>query len=120
MLNDRRAGGDILAGDFICASRLNKIGLEQKVRKSMVHKAFKTAVFLIWCSAYAAWATPSYTFTLTGVTGNYLAGVYTSPYFATINDDQGHSLVGIPVICDDFATDSYVGQTFQATVTTVA
>jgi hypothetical protein len=53
-------------------------------------------------------------FKLTGVSGASMAGVYTSPYTATIN--------GVPVlaICDDYATDSYIGDSFTATVTNVA
>jgi hypothetical protein len=51
---------------------------------------------------------------LTGVNGNSYAGVYTSPYSATVNG------VATTVICDDFSTESSIGQTWTANVTTVA
>jgi hypothetical protein len=51
---------------------------------------------------------------LTGVNGNSYAGVYTSPYYATVNG------VATTVICDDFSTESSIGETWQANVTTVA
>jgi len=53
-------------------------------------------------------------FTLTGVSGASMAGVYTSPYKATID--------GVPVlaICDDYSAHSYIGQSFSAEVTNVA
>jgi hypothetical protein len=51
---------------------------------------------------------------LTGVNGNSYDGVYTSPYTAQVGG------VSTTVICDDFATESYVGETWQATVTNVA
>jgi len=74
------------------------------------------AAALILSCAPSAFAT--YTFTLTGVTPQYsnLGGVYTSPYVADISGIG----TGIKVICDDFATDSYIGQSFQATVTQVS
>jgi hypothetical protein len=48
-------------------------------------------------------------------TGNNLGGVYIGPYIATIN--------GVPdfkVICDDFLADTYVGESWTASVTTLA
>jgi len=51
---------------------------------------------------------------LTGVNGNSYDGVYTSPYYATING------VATTVICDDFETESYLGETWLAKVTNVA
>ena len=63
------------------------------------------------------WAAPSFAsdFTLTGVQGGVMGGVYTSPYTATIGFQQG-----VLVICDDFVTESYIGDTFTATGTSVA
>jgi hypothetical protein len=47
--------------------------------------------------------------TLTGVgTGANMGGVYTSPYVASING------VSTYVICDDFTTDVWVGDTWEA------
>ena len=56
------------------------------------------------------------TMTLTGVgAGNVLDGVYTSPYTGTVG-----GVANTPVICDDFADDSYIGESWSATVSTVA
>ena len=52
---------------------------------------------------------------LTGVgQGNVMAGVYTSPYTGTID--------GTPttIICDDFADDSFLNESWSANVSTVA
>jgi hypothetical protein len=51
---------------------------------------------------------------LTGVNGYSYDYVYTDPYYATVNG------VATTVICDDFATESSIGQTWQANVTNVA
>jgi len=54
--------------------------------------------------------------TLTGVgTGNSLDGIYTGPYTGTVG-----GVANTPVICDDFADDSYIGESWSATVSTVA
>lgn len=50
---------------------------------------------------------------LTGVNGQSYAGVYTSPYQATING------VATTVICDDFGTESSINETWNAYVTSV-
>jgi len=95
---------------------------EGRTVMTLSNKALWTAGILLFCFASGnALATPSYNFTLTGVNGNYLGGVYTSPYYASIKDGDGNVIgVGVAVICDDFATDSYVGQSFWATATSVA
>ena len=54
------------------------------------------------------------TLTSTGA-GNVLDGVYTSPYTGTVG-----GVANTPVICDDFADDSYVGESWSATVSSVA
>ncbi|HEX4076225.1 MAG TPA: PEP-CTERM sorting domain-containing protein [Candidatus Acidoferrales bacterium] len=54
--------------------------------------------------------------TLTGVgAGNSLDGIYTSPYTGTVG-----GVANTPVICDDFADDSFIGESWSATVSTVA
>ncbi|HEX4002738.1 MAG TPA: PEP-CTERM sorting domain-containing protein [Candidatus Acidoferrales bacterium] len=54
--------------------------------------------------------------TLTGVgNGNSLDGVYTGPYTGTVG-----GVANTPVICDDFADESYIGESWSATVSTVA
>jgi len=100
-------------------------GSEQKSEGPTVitnsNKALWTAGILLFCSASGALATPTYNFTLTGVNGSSMGGVYTSPYYADIRDSAGNFIgTGIAVICDDFATDSYVGQSFTVTATSVA
>jgi hypothetical protein len=65
------------------------------------------------CFLPAAFGQPAY-MDLTGVNGNSYDGVYTSPYYATVNGVQ------TTVICDDFETESYIGETWYANVTNVA
>jgi len=52
---------------------------------------------------------PTVTFNLTGVSGGVLGGVYTSPYLGNI--DNGAT---IPVICDDFSSESYIPESWTA------
>jgi hypothetical protein len=60
---------------------------------------------------------PTTTFNLTGVgSGANLAGVYTSPYSGTVSPGTPT----IPVICDDFADDSYVPEQWTANVTSLS
>ena len=47
--------------------------------------------------------------------GTVLDGVYTSPYTGTVG-----GVANTAVICDDFADDSYVGESWSATVSSVA
>jgi len=55
------------------------------------------------------------TMQLTGVNGGSAGGVYTDPYYGTVNG------VAATLICDDYADHSWVGPpTWQATVTNVA
>jgi hypothetical protein len=53
--------------------------------------------------------------TLTGAGSNILAGVYIGPYYATINGQAN-----VPIICDDFSDESYIGESWSATKTTVS
>jgi len=63
------------------------------------------------CLASAAFSQTSVT--LTGPTsGPVYDGIYMSPYYATVG-----GVANTPVICDDFADDSYFGRTWNATVT---
>ena len=66
----------------------------------------------------SAWAdTPPQTviFNLTGVSGGVYGNVYTSPYLGNINGGST-----IPVICDDFADDSYLPESWHAYDTNLA
>ncbi len=67
---------------------------------------------LLCAAAGVADNPPTTTMMLTGVAGPVMGGVYTSPYVATIG-----SAVGVNVICDDFADDSYVNESWTAYVT---
>jgi hypothetical protein len=59
----------------------------------------------------------SATVTLTGVNGNYVGNVYTSPYFATIDDTTtGVTTNGVPIVCDDFLHNVYMGETWTASI----
>lgn len=51
---------------------------------------------------------------LTGVNGSSYAGVYTSPYYATVNG------VATTVICDDFGTESSLNESWTAYVSNVS
>jgi hypothetical protein len=53
--------------------------------------------------------------TLTGAGSNILAGIYIGPYYATIGTQTN-----VPVICDDFTDDSYIGEGWTANKTTVS
>ncbi len=71
-----------------------------------------TALFLSSVGANLAWAA---NFQLSSAGNNIvLDGVYISPYTALING------VSTTVICDDFADEVSIGETWQATVSTVA
>jgi hypothetical protein len=51
---------------------------------------------------------------LTGVNGSSYAGIYTSPYYATVNG------VATTVICDDFGTESSINESWTAYVSNVS
>jgi hypothetical protein len=48
--------------------------------------------------------------TMTGAGNNVMGGVYVGPYYATVN-----GVANTPVICDDFADDSYIGHSWNFT-----
>jgi hypothetical protein len=60
-----------------------------------------------------AWADVS--FTINGVNGNNLGGVYTDPYFASINGG-----LTIPAFCDDFTDNVSVPETWTASETNLS
>jgi hypothetical protein len=51
--------------------------------------------------------------TLTGVSGGSVNGVDTSPYYATVG-----STTGVPIVCDDYWHEVYIGESWSATVNT--
>jgi len=73
------------------------------------------AVALILLSASASFAQGTATITLTGV-GNAttLGNVYVDPYTATVN--LGSGAVSTAVICDDWADDTYVGESWTTNI----
>jgi hypothetical protein len=80
------------------------------MRRSWYLIAVTLALMFLATGPLAALPPPTVTFNLTGVgTGANLGGVYTSPYTGNINGGSSMS-----VICDDFADDSYVPETWTA------
>lgn len=69
---------------------------------------YLTAVALL-CLAPCALAQNA-SITLTGAGSNVMAGVYVGPYTATING------VSTQVICDDFADNTYINESWTASV----
>lgn len=77
-----------------------------------IWKFLLVAVAGTWFLASSA-AADTASMTLTGVGSNGAQdGIYIGPYVATING------VSTPVICDDFADDSYINESWTANVTT--
>jgi hypothetical protein len=54
-------------------------------------------------------------FTLTGVSGGSAGGVYTSPYYATVN-----GIADVLVVCDDFSHEDSIGQSWTVTTSTLS
>jgi PEP-CTERM motif len=52
---------------------------------------------------------------LTGVSGGVQGGVYTSPYYATVGN-----LKNVPIVCDDYAHEVYMGESWTASISTFA
>lgn len=67
------------------------------------------------CLGSRAFAGQTVTMEVTNPGNNILGGVYVGPYYATIG-----SQTNVPIICDDFTDETYVGSPWSATVTTVA
>jgi len=82
----------------------------------MVRSSITSAFCLFVSVASLAFGNTTATFTLTGTNeGANLGGVYTSPYFASI--ETGTTTVSTAAICDDFSDDSYLGESWTANVT---
>jgi hypothetical protein len=60
------------------------------------------------CFAPSAFANSN--LTMTGAGNNVMDGVYVGPYYATVN-----GVANSPVICDDFADESYIGSSWSFT-----
>jgi len=86
-----------------------------------MNSSFKQYWFLV-AVATLLFASASFgqtvTMTLTGVNGANDGGVFTDPYYGTITSGAGTSSGAI--ICDDYADESLLGQTWKAVATNVA
>jgi hypothetical protein len=74
-----------------------------------IQKWWGVAALALLCFAPCAFA-GSGELTLTGAGNNVVDGVYVGPYYATVN-----GVANTPVICDDFADESYVGSSWSFT-----
>jgi hypothetical protein len=72
-------------------------------------KWWSVAAVALLCLAPCALA-DSNTLTMTGAGNNVMQGVYVGPYYATVN-----GVANTPVICDDFADDSVIGNSWSFT-----
>jgi hypothetical protein len=71
-------------------------------------KWWGVAALALLCFAPCAFANSS--LTMTGAGNNVMEGVYVGPYYATVN-----GAANTPVICDDFADESYIGHSWNFT-----
>jgi hypothetical protein len=86
------------------------------VQKSCYVAVVAVSLMFLATGPLAAAPPPTTTFNLSSAgSGANLAGVYTSPYAGNLNGGPT-----IPVICDDFADDSYVPETWTAYVTSLS
>jgi hypothetical protein len=91
------------------------IGTKNIFERSLYGTAAALALVLVTTNPLAAAPTTT-SLDMTGVgSGTVLAGVYTSPYTATIG-----SSTNIPVICDDFADETYIPEEWTAYATTLS
>jgi hypothetical protein len=72
-----------------------------------IQKWWGVAALALLCFAPCAFAN---SLTMTGAGNNVMDNVYVGPYYATVNGVQN-----TPVICDDFADESYIGHTWNYT-----
>jgi hypothetical protein len=71
-------------------------------------KWWGVAALALVCFAPCAFANSS--LTMTGAGNNVMGGVFVGPYYATVN-----GVANTPVICDDFADESYIGNSWSFT-----
>jgi len=74
-------------------------------------KWWGVAALALLCLAPCAYASSS--LTMTGAGNNVMGNVYVGPYYATVN-----GAANTPVICDDFADDTYIGSSWNYTPNT--
>jgi hypothetical protein len=79
-------------------------------------KTIRVAILAICCGAAVAAAQD--TMTLTGVGDGYvMGGVYVSPYQGNVTNKSGNVIYSGYVICDDFATESFLNNPWSVNVT---
>jgi hypothetical protein len=91
------------------------------VKQLSMPRVFFAATILICCGA-AAFAQDTLTLLNPPNTGFTEGGVYTSPYNINVNNGpNGTGTINTPLqlICDDFTTDITVGESWNATATTL-
>ena len=91
--------------------------MRQDISGKLKYASLAALVFLsIGGSGWAQPPTTTFYLDDPGPTGANLAGVYTSPYLGQV---AYPSSAIVPVICDDFADESFVPETWTAYVTTL-
>jgi hypothetical protein len=80
--------------------------------KSVVSFSVRMAAVAIFLGTCAFCQSAS--INVTGVGNNVMNGIYVGPYNATVNG------VSTQLICDDFADDTYSGESWTANITTVS
>lgn len=74
----------------------------------LTQKLWGAVALAVLCFAPCAFANSS--LTVTGAGNNVMDGVYVGPYYATVNGGAN-----TPVICDDFADETYIGSSWNFT-----
>jgi hypothetical protein len=82
-----------------------------------VRKLFPLVLLLLLLSCLAA--ADTVTLTLTGAGPANYGGVYVYPYSFTINNG-GSVTTGVPLICDAYDNEVYIGESWTATVTALS
>jgi hypothetical protein len=77
--------------------------MQKRVRKSWV-----MSIAILLCACHSAFAAGTATLTLTGAGNNIMGGVFVNPYTAKVNGTP------MTVICDDFADNTYLNETWNA------
>ena len=87
------------------------------MKHGLQKQAVLSAIVLL---AFAGGLFAQTSFTLTGVTTSaQMGGVYTSPYFATIQT-AGNTQTGVDVICDDFTDEVWINESWSVVATSLA
>lgn len=84
------------------------------MRKSILNRLCWSTLAILFCFAPNVVAQTT-SLTLTGVSGPSMGNVYTSPYLATVG-----STPNVYIICDDFAAETYMNESWTANVTNLS